>query len=185
MGAPVGSSNPTATVTVANGANLTTAGDVDVSAKATNTLNITTIVPQSGDIANVSISYGKTNSASKVIVEPGANVQAQDASFKAENNNSISNRALASGFSPAVAGFGATVVLGSYTSDASVNVAGNIDEANLLLDAKSINSQNQTRLRGRRQSAGDNPVLNEVPFPRDRRSHAEIDANDRPRQSGM
>lgn len=164
LGATVGSSNPTAIVTISNGAKLTSTGSVDVSAKALNTLNVTTIVPQSGEANNVSIAYGKTDSVSKVTVEPGAIVQAQTASFKAENNNAISNRALAAGFSQAQAGVGATVVIGSYFSDASVNVAGTITTSgNLLLDAKSINTQDQSRaFAAVVNPVGDNPVLREI-----------------------
>jgi autotransporter-associated beta strand protein len=150
LGATFGSTNPTAIVEVAAGVTISAGGALSLLAHSDNTLDITTVVPAAGETANVSVSYGKADAVSKADVAAGASIEAATASIRAENVNSIRNRALAAGFPDSgTAGIGATVVLGSYQSSASARVAGSVNvSGDLNIDARSINTTNESRAFG-------------------------------------
>src|SRR5262249_9897636 len=89
VGITFGSSTPTATVTVANGVTVDAGHNVNASATTNNTLDITTTVPATGEIANVSFSYGKADAESDVDFQAGSTLHAgNDATVQATNTNS-------------------------------------------------------------------------------------------------
>ena len=151
FGITYGSSSPTADVIVENGALIAAAGQVNLHASAENTLAVTTLVPQTGDIANLSVSYGKARSHSGVAVQSGATIDAASADVDAENTNSISNLAIAAGFpgSGTLIGIGAALAIGSYQSDANTDVSGNVNvSGDLRIEAHSKNLKDVTRTLG-------------------------------------
>src|SRR5262249_604672 len=156
LGVTFGSSEPTAEIDVQNGADISAGvdfeagGDFEALATTGNTLDILTIVPQGGDLTNVSFSYGRARSTSEANIEAGASVQATNATIQAVNSTDFRNRAIAAGFaSSTIAGVGATLVLGTYQSDAKAVVAGIVTTTqNLTVDARSLNTRDETRAFG-------------------------------------
>ncbi|MCI0582130.1 MAG: FG-GAP-like repeat-containing protein, partial [Chloroflexi bacterium] len=164
-GLTFGSSSPTATVEVENGVFVNAGRNVDLRATTGNTLDIVTAVPAGGDVANVSVSFGKARSTSVADLQAGATVEAQNATVLAENVNSFSNVAVAGGFPPAgQAGVGATAAISFFQSEASATVAGNVrTTGNLVADARSRNVLNETRSFGAvSDAAGASAVLDAI-----------------------
>ena len=162
LGITYGSSSPEATVTVGEAATVLAGRNFTAEATAENTLTIRTIVPQAGDVAGISVSYGNAVARSLAEIRPGATVNAQNVTVRAANTGSLSNRATASGFPEGeIAGLGATLVLGNYQSSAQAVVSGNVTATgNLSIDATSRNLVNESRSAAQVSSPPpDSPIL--------------------------
>jgi len=143
-----GSSAPSAGVYV-NGsifgaATITAGGNFDASAKTVNSLDVTALVPDPNNAANVSIAYGRARSNAVVDIQHLASIAAANASVRAENTNDLRTRSVAAGFGVSgSAGVGASVAIGDYQSNAQANVAGFVvTSGDLSIDAKSVNTHN-------------------------------------------
>src|SRR5205085_6977945 len=126
-------------VSVENGAILVAGRDADLRSTVSNTLSVTAIVPVSGDIANLSVAYGKSRSDAKVTVVPGATIQAASLSLLAQATNNFSTVATADD-----GGIGGAVALTDYSSEARVDLAGNVVvSGDVDVTARSVNTQDQ------------------------------------------
>ncbi|HET9216574.1 MAG TPA: VCBS repeat-containing protein, partial [Terriglobia bacterium] len=165
LGVTYASSSPTAQVTVNSGVEIIAGRDVDVTVDAQNVLDVVTVVPTLGDLANVSLSYGKARTKGSVDIAVGSSIAAENVTISTQNTNAFSNIALAAGFDPgATAGIGATGVLSSFASDAEANVGGSIAAASVLsITAESVNLENVSRATAAvLNPAGANPQVDEI-----------------------
>ncbi len=146
VGVDFGSSQPTATVNLANGASVVSDGDFAMTAVANNTLNVTDLVDSSGSV-NVSLAYGYARTMSSATVQNGASIQMPDVAVNSVNTNSFSTQAIAAGYNQSgSAGVGAAVAVGDYQSTATATVSGQVTTpGTATINAQSTNSQNLTR----------------------------------------
>ena len=149
FGLTYGSTKPTAQVIVRSGAEMWADGNLNLTAQSNNDLSVITFVPAVGEKYNIAASLATSEVTSNVDLEMGAVVDVENATILAENLNSFSNSAIASGFgttSDADAGFGVTLVLSYNDSIATADVSGTIRTRNdLVIDARAINSLNVSR----------------------------------------
>lgn len=147
FGLTYASTSPEARVIVDNGAQIVAGNLFGAEARASNTLDVATIVPQAGDALNVSIAYAKTDAVAETDIRSGARVTALDAVVLAENLNTLSNVALAAGYPDSgSAGLGGTVVVGNYRSNATATVSATLQIGNdLTVDARSRNVESDSR----------------------------------------
>ncbi len=146
FGITYASSSPQSQVTVANGATVNAGRTLTVQSTAENNLTVMTLVPDLGDVANVSVSFGKGQARSNADIQAGANLQAQNATILAVNTNHILNVAMSAGFPGSQSvGVGSALVLGSYQSSANATVAGNVNvSGDLTVRAQSLNLDNES-----------------------------------------
>jgi hypothetical protein len=150
LGVTYASSSPTASVVVAGGTSATTidaGGAFAMDAVTNNAMNVQAFVPSIGDAANISVAYGKASSKSQSWLQSGATVNARSARVQALNNNDFNTVAVAVGYQlSGAAGFGATVAIGDYDSEATARVDGVIkSEGTVTVSGRSNNIRNQTR----------------------------------------
>ena len=146
VGVSYGSSEPTASVALANGVSIVAGGAFSMTADVTNTLSVTTLVPAGGSV-NVSLAYGLGQSAASATVANGAAVQAASATISSSSTNSFSTQAIAAGFNQSgSAGVGVGVAIGDYQSAANTTVGGHITTTgSTTISSQAVNNQNVTR----------------------------------------
>src|SRR5262249_51178313 len=94
LGLSFARSSPQALVDLENGVVVTAGRDVNARATTANTLEMRTEVPIAGDVAGVSVSFGKTRASARANVEVGSQITAQNATVFAENVSSVKNVAI-------------------------------------------------------------------------------------------
>jgi len=154
FGITFGSASPTADVIVGDGAKLSAGRAIDLHASTGNHLDVAAVVPSNGDIANVSLAFGRARGVSTTSVRPGARIEAVTVTVAADNVNeyvtiavaaqflAMAQPDLAPGFS---AGVGAASALGFYQSSATASIAGTVNATTLTVRSRSENLSNQTR----------------------------------------
>src|SRR6266511_2685328 len=155
FGLTFGSATPTAEVSIMDGVLLTAGRSVDLHSSTGTHLDVAAVVPDGGDVANLSVAFGNVRATSTTLVRPGALINALTVTVSADNSNSYSTTAVAAqflamaepdlfgtGFS---AGIGAAAAIGFYQSSASASVAGTVNATNLTVRGTSENTSNQTR----------------------------------------
>ncbi|MHC4507326.1 MAG: FG-GAP-like repeat-containing protein, partial [Planctomycetota bacterium] len=147
LGLSYASSAPTALVDMQNGASLVAGGHIQIESEADNDLDLRTQVPITGDVAGVSVSFGKTRTTARTEIEVGAILEANTATIRSESTQSISNVAIAAGFADSgLVGAGVTLAVGFYQSSATALVAGTVTTAgDLLVEARALDIDNDTR----------------------------------------